>query len=194
MLIVKNSLMVIICCTTSSNHFPEVSNLLKPPFGFRCAPNVKEWRKQTCRCTANVPETSSSPSQPRWLFSINQFSKLMKACGFPIKHCSHSCFCPLSFILKSLFDQITVFRNIASHYSMSYLEETIDWLLVMSPQISQSALWMWHPTLRLLHLWQLLLHLENTLFSNVSSSCTCISAFTMSVELCVTKTGGISGL
>lgn len=46
----------------------------------------------------------------------------------------------LTFSAKSLFDQITVFRNIASHYSMSYLEETIDWLLVMSPQISQSAL------------------------------------------------------
>ena len=41
--------------------------------------------------------------------------------------------------LKSFSEQITVFRNIASHYNMSFLEETIDWLLVMSPQISQSA-------------------------------------------------------
>ncbi|XP_018524002.1 DNA polymerase epsilon catalytic subunit A [Lates calcarifer] len=45
----------------------------------------------------------------------------------------------LSFSAKSFSEQITVFRNIASHYSMSFLEETIDWLLVMSPQISQSA-------------------------------------------------------
>ncbi|KAK5871426.1 hypothetical protein PBY51_004310 [Eleginops maclovinus] len=45
----------------------------------------------------------------------------------------------LTFSAKSFFDQITVFRNIASHYSMSFLEENIDWLLVMSPQITQSA-------------------------------------------------------
>ncbi|XP_029296654.1 DNA polymerase epsilon catalytic subunit A [Cottoperca gobio] len=45
----------------------------------------------------------------------------------------------LTFPAKSFSDQITVFQNIASHYSMSFLEETIDWLLVMSPQISQNA-------------------------------------------------------
>uniref|UniRef100_A0A6Q2YZ91 DNA polymerase epsilon catalytic subunit n=1 Tax=Esox lucius TaxID=8010 RepID=A0A6Q2YZ91_ESOLU len=36
-------------------------------------------------------------------------------------------------------EQVTVFRNIAAHYNMNFLEETIDWLLVMSPQISQAA-------------------------------------------------------
>ncbi|KAK2837309.1 hypothetical protein Q5P01_014521 [Channa striata] len=45
----------------------------------------------------------------------------------------------LTFTTKSFSEQITVFRNIASHYNMSFLEETIDWLLVMSPQMSESA-------------------------------------------------------
>lgn len=43
------------------------------------------------------------------------------------------------FHLKNFSEQITVFRNIASHYNMSFLEETIDWLLVMSPHIGQNA-------------------------------------------------------
>ncbi|KAM9360448.1 DNA polymerase epsilon catalytic subunit A [Symphorus nematophorus] len=45
----------------------------------------------------------------------------------------------LTFPAKSFSEQIIVFRNIASHYNMSFLEETIDWLLVMSPHISQNA-------------------------------------------------------
>ncbi|KAM8886760.1 DNA polymerase epsilon catalytic subunit A [Spinachia spinachia] len=45
----------------------------------------------------------------------------------------------LTFPIKSFSEQIKVFRNIASHYSMSFLEETIAWLVVMSPQISQDA-------------------------------------------------------
>ncbi|TDH12869.1 hypothetical protein EPR50_G00050310 [Perca flavescens] len=45
----------------------------------------------------------------------------------------------LTFPAKSFFEQITVFRNVASHYKMSFLDETLDWLLVMSPQISQNA-------------------------------------------------------
>lgn len=50
---------------------------------------------------------------------------------------SHCCFPP--FLLKNFSEQIKVFRNIASHYSMSFLEETIDWLLDMSPQISRNT-------------------------------------------------------
>ncbi|XP_019718434.1 DNA polymerase epsilon catalytic subunit A [Hippocampus comes] len=45
----------------------------------------------------------------------------------------------LTFPAKNFSEQVTVFRNIASHYNMSFLKETIDWLMVMSPQISQSA-------------------------------------------------------
>uniref|UniRef100_A0A3B3HNQ0 DNA polymerase epsilon catalytic subunit n=1 Tax=Oryzias latipes TaxID=8090 RepID=A0A3B3HNQ0_ORYLA len=43
----------------------------------------------------------------------------------------------LTFSAKSFSEQIMVFRNIASHYNMRFLEETIDWLLAMSPQIEQ---------------------------------------------------------
>lgn len=74
--------------------------------------------------------------------------------------------------LKNFSEQIAVFRNIASHYSMSFLEETIDWLVVMSPHINQSAGWMLHqPALPQLHLWRLLFNLRKTLllFAGVSS-------------------------
>lgn len=54
-----------------------------------------------------------------------------------VKICSHSCF--LSFHFQSFSEQIAVFQNIASHYNMRFLEETIDWLLVMSPHISQNT-------------------------------------------------------
>lgn len=45
----------------------------------------------------------------------------------------------LTFSTKSFSEQITVFQNIASHYNMRFLGETIDWLLEMSPQISQNT-------------------------------------------------------
>lgn len=45
----------------------------------------------------------------------------------------------LFFYLKSFSEQITVFQNIASHYNMSFLGETIDWLLAMSPHLSQTV-------------------------------------------------------
>uniref|UniRef100_A0A3B5MER7 DNA polymerase epsilon catalytic subunit n=1 Tax=Xiphophorus couchianus TaxID=32473 RepID=A0A3B5MER7_9TELE len=44
----------------------------------------------------------------------------------------------LTFSAKSFSEQTAVFRNIASHYNMRFLGETIDWLLEMSPQIGQS--------------------------------------------------------
>ncbi|KAK0148516.1 DNA polymerase epsilon catalytic subunit A [Merluccius polli] len=42
----------------------------------------------------------------------------------------------LTFSAKSFSEQIKVFQSIASHYNMSFLEETIDWLLSMSPHIN----------------------------------------------------------
>lgn len=32
-------------------------------------------------------------------------------------------------------DQIRIFQNIAQHYGMSYLMETLEWLLQKSPQL-----------------------------------------------------------
>ncbi|KAG7263406.1 hypothetical protein CRUP_007412, partial [Coryphaenoides rupestris] len=45
----------------------------------------------------------------------------------------------LTFSAKSFSEQIKVFQSIASHYNMRFLEETIDWLLSMSPQIHASV-------------------------------------------------------
>ncbi|MFT7808498.1 DNA polymerase epsilon catalytic subunit A isoform X1 [Arapaima gigas] len=43
----------------------------------------------------------------------------------------------LTFSTKRFSEQIRVFRNIATHYSMQFLLETIDWLLHMSPQLGK---------------------------------------------------------
>lgn len=106
---------------------------------FRCVTSAKEWRKRTCPCTADVPETLNSRSQPRFLLSHTSFS-LVKKVTLSIFLTGY--FSPSS--LQNFSEQIAVFRNIASHYSMSFLEETIDWLVVMSPHINQSARWMLH--------------------------------------------------
>ncbi|XP_057689041.1 DNA polymerase epsilon catalytic subunit A-like isoform X1 [Corythoichthys intestinalis] len=45
----------------------------------------------------------------------------------------------LTFPAKNFSEQVKVFRNIASHYNMNFLEETIDWLMEMSPHANQSA-------------------------------------------------------
>ncbi|XP_031425753.1 DNA polymerase epsilon catalytic subunit A-like [Clupea harengus] len=42
----------------------------------------------------------------------------------------------LTFSIKSFSEQIGVFRNIAAHYKMGFLQETIDWLLLMTPQLA----------------------------------------------------------
>lgn len=34
-------------------------------------------------------------------------------------------------------EHITIFQNIARHYSMAYLLETIEWLLRTNPQLQQ---------------------------------------------------------
>uniref|UniRef100_A0A3B4B1K0 DNA polymerase epsilon catalytic subunit n=1 Tax=Periophthalmus magnuspinnatus TaxID=409849 RepID=A0A3B4B1K0_9GOBI len=41
----------------------------------------------------------------------------------------------LTFSTKSFSEQITVFQSISSHYNMSFLGETIEWLLAMSPHL-----------------------------------------------------------
>lgn len=46
---------------------------------FRCVTSAKEWRKRTCPCTADVPETLNSRSQPRFLLSHTSFSLVKKA-------------------------------------------------------------------------------------------------------------------
>ncbi|KAJ8415285.1 hypothetical protein AAFF_G00422650 [Aldrovandia affinis] len=45
----------------------------------------------------------------------------------------------LTFSTKSFSEQIKVFGNIAAHYSMSFLQETIDWLLQMTPTLGGTA-------------------------------------------------------
>ena len=37
------------------------------------------------------------------------------------------------FALQVFMEQIRIFKNIAKYYNMSYLQETIEWLLQTSP-------------------------------------------------------------
>ncbi|KAJ8286048.1 hypothetical protein GJAV_G00033960 [Gymnothorax javanicus] len=62
----------------------------------------------------------------------------VKEANMPV-YCSCAGDFTLSFSTKSFSEQIGVFRNIAAHYNMSFLQETIDWLLQMTPSLNRAA-------------------------------------------------------
>uniref|UniRef100_A0A8B9JR41 DNA polymerase epsilon catalytic subunit n=1 Tax=Astyanax mexicanus TaxID=7994 RepID=A0A8B9JR41_ASTMX len=55
----------------------------------------------------------------------------VKEANMPL-YCSCAGDFKLTFTIKSFTEQITVFRNIAAHYNMNFLLETIDWILRMN--------------------------------------------------------------
>ncbi|XP_076126347.1 DNA polymerase epsilon catalytic subunit A [Alosa pseudoharengus] len=61
--------------------------------------------------------------------------KGVKEANMPLYCCCAGDF-NLTFTTKTLSEQIRVFRNIAGYYKMGFLQETIDWLLLMSPQLA----------------------------------------------------------
>lgn len=85
-----------------------------------------------CTCAGNYDLTFSTKvctlSCVINIFSFEKMQIFVLTTDFPL--CFHS---------QSFSEQITVFQNIASHYNMRFLGETIDWLLEMSPQISQNT-------------------------------------------------------
>ncbi|XP_066545416.1 DNA polymerase epsilon catalytic subunit A [Amia ocellicauda] len=64
--------------------------------------------------------------------------KGVKEANMPI-YCSCAGDFTLTLSTKSFSEQISVFRNIAAHYGMTFLQETIDWMLHMSPQLGRAA-------------------------------------------------------
>uniref|UniRef100_F6ZFB6 DNA polymerase epsilon catalytic subunit n=1 Tax=Ornithorhynchus anatinus TaxID=9258 RepID=F6ZFB6_ORNAN len=60
--------------------------------------------------------------------------KGVKEANMPI-YCSCAGDFSLTIPTKAFVEQITIFRNIAQHYAMSYLLETIEWLLQMNPRL-----------------------------------------------------------
>ena len=111
-------------------------SLLKTLFEFKVCTKCKGVKEANmplyCGCAGNFDLTFSTKVST--LKHITLFNLAIKAHdGFRLTRLSSS------FCLKGFSEQITVFRNIASHYNMKFLEETIDWLIVMSPQISQST-------------------------------------------------------
>ncbi|XP_029426854.1 DNA polymerase epsilon catalytic subunit A isoform X2 [Rhinatrema bivittatum] len=61
--------------------------------------------------------------------------KGVKEANMPI-YCSCAGDFDLTISTKVFIEQISVFSNIARHYNMSYLLETIEWLLQMNPRIT----------------------------------------------------------
>uniref|UniRef100_A0A3B4CS33 DNA polymerase epsilon catalytic subunit n=1 Tax=Pygocentrus nattereri TaxID=42514 RepID=A0A3B4CS33_PYGNA len=55
----------------------------------------------------------------------------VKEANMPV-YCSCAGDFKLTFTTKNLTEQVTVFRNIAAHYNMHFLLETIDWILRMN--------------------------------------------------------------
>uniref|UniRef100_A0A8C4T9X8 DNA polymerase epsilon catalytic subunit n=1 Tax=Erpetoichthys calabaricus TaxID=27687 RepID=A0A8C4T9X8_ERPCA len=62
--------------------------------------------------------------------------KGVKEANMPI-YCSCAGDFTLTFSTKGFSEQLSVFQNIASHYNMPFLKETITWILHMSPQLSK---------------------------------------------------------
>ncbi|XP_066509888.1 DNA polymerase epsilon catalytic subunit A-like [Hoplias malabaricus] len=55
----------------------------------------------------------------------------VKEANMPL-YCSCAGDFKLTFTTKNFTEQVTVFRNIAAHYNMNFLLETIDWILAMN--------------------------------------------------------------
>lgn len=84
---------------------------------------------------------------------------------------------PLS--VKSFSEQITVFRNIASHYNMGFLEEMIDWLGAMSPNIKPNSHWVSAASMESTKTWgKLARHWDK------KWECTIIFTFMLSCTVC----------
>ncbi|XP_015221455.2 DNA polymerase epsilon catalytic subunit A [Lepisosteus oculatus] len=64
--------------------------------------------------------------------------KGVKEANMPV-YCSCAGDFTLTLSTKSFSEQIGVFRNIAAHYSMAFLQETVDWVLRMSPQLGKAS-------------------------------------------------------
>eukprot|EP00075_Anas_platyrhynchos_P036588 XP_027325841.1 DNA polymerase epsilon catalytic subunit A-like [Anas platyrhynchos] len=64
-----------------------------------------------------------------------------KCRGVKDTHMPVYCSCAGEFALtissQVFMEHITIFQNIARHYSMAYLLETIEWLLRTNPQLQQ---------------------------------------------------------
>lgn len=63
----------------------------------------------------------------------------LKCQGVKETHMPTYCSCAGGFSLtihtKVFMEQIRIFQNIAQHYGMSYLMETLEWLLEKNPQL-----------------------------------------------------------
>ncbi|XP_041095859.1 DNA polymerase epsilon catalytic subunit A [Polyodon spathula] len=62
--------------------------------------------------------------------------KGVKQANMPI-YCSCAGDFSLSLSTKGFSEQISVFRNIAAHYSMPFLQENISWMLQMNPELGK---------------------------------------------------------
>lgn len=69
----------------------------------------------------------------------SSFQVCLKCRGVKETHMPTYCSCAGGFGLtihtKVFMEQIGIFRNIAQHYGMSYLMETLEWLLEKNPQL-----------------------------------------------------------
>lgn len=119
--------------------------LFDSPFSRRCLTGFVQF--QVCSKCKGVKETNMT----LYCKCAGDFDLTFPAKVRTLKHTAPFCSALNAILLTLLFlvclqsfsEQITVFRNIASHYNMSFLEEAIGWLLVMSPQINQGVHWIW---------------------------------------------------
>lgn len=110
---------------------------------FRCVQNVKEWRKQTCPCSAHVLETLTWLSQPRFLLLHPSLNLAMRICGMTL--CSQLFFPPFFLPCK---DVLWADHSVSEH-SVSLQHEIPGgdhWLVACNestywPKRCQNVIW-----------------------------------------------------
>lgn len=81
----------------------------------------------TIRTKVGLPQPTNPAAFPIYPHPLHRRAG---ACSAARSHCDCS-------FLQVFMEQIGIFQNIAQHYGMSYLMETLEWLLQKNPQLGQ---------------------------------------------------------
>lgn len=87
----------------------------------------------TIHTKVGAPQPASSAALYHFPLSAS-FSTYGASAVLPCSSSGTRSHCDGSF-LQVFMEQIGIFQNIAQHYGMSYLTETLEWLLQKNPQL-----------------------------------------------------------
>ncbi|XP_019487455.1 PREDICTED: DNA polymerase epsilon catalytic subunit A [Hipposideros armiger] len=125
-----------------SCHFCRDLDLCKDPFVSQDGAMLPRWLCSNCQVAydSSVIEMALVEALQKKLMAFTlQDLVCLKCQGVKETHMPTYCSCAGGFSLtihtKVFMEQIRIFQNIAQHYGMSYLMETLEWLLEKNPQL-----------------------------------------------------------